>query len=113
MYEPEFREVLYDGQLADVYPEFAEILALNTSGLGGGTDISVLILQGTADTVITPPSQRAFMDQLCTLGNAVNLFEYEAATHADIRWRSYADVLSWMADTVQGSAPRSDCPLPE
>ncbi|MGC9395368.1 MAG: lipase family protein [Anaerolineae bacterium] len=113
MYVPEFREVLYDDQLADVYPEFAEKLNANTAGLGGGTDIPVLILQGTADTVITPPSQRAFMDELCALGNAVTWIEYEAATHADIRWRSYADALSWMGNTVQGSAPRSDCPLSE
>ncbi|MBN2393700.1 MAG: hypothetical protein JXR84_23410, partial [Anaerolineae bacterium] len=113
MYEPEFREVLYDGRLAAVYPEFAEKLAANTAGLGGGTDIPVLILQGTADTVITPPSQQAFMDQLCALGNSVTMYEYEAATHADIRWRSYADVLAWMEDTVLGNAPRSDCPLSE
>ena len=113
MYTPEFREVLYDNRLADVYPEFAEQLAANTAGLGGGEDIPVLILQGTADTVITPPSQQAFMDELCALGNAVTLLEYEAASHADIRWRSYADALGWMADTVQGNAPRSDCPLSE
>jgi pimeloyl-ACP methyl ester carboxylesterase len=113
MYEPEFREVLYDGQLAAVYPEFAEKLTANTAGLAGGTDIPVLILQGTADTVITPPSQQVFMDQLCALGNSVSLYEYEAATHADIRWRSYADVLAWLGDIVQGSAPRTDCPLQE
>ena len=73
----------------------------------------MLILQGTADTVITPPSQQAFMDQLCALGNSVTMYEYEAATHADIRWRSYADALAWLEDTVQGSAPRSDCPQSE
>lgn len=110
MYVPEFREVLYDGRLAAVYPEFAEQLEANTTGLGGGTDIPVLILQGTADTVITPPSQQAFMDQLCALGNSVTLIEYKAATHADIRWRSYADVLAWIQDAAQGGAPRSDCP---
>jgi pimeloyl-ACP methyl ester carboxylesterase len=113
MYVPEFREVLYDGRLAVVYPEFAEQLEANTAGLGGSTDIPVLILQGTADTVITPPSQQAFMDQLCALGNSVTLIEYEAATHADIRWRSYADVLAWIQDAAQEGAPRSDCPEPE
>jgi len=113
MYVPEFREVLYDGRLADVYPEFAEQLAANTAGLGGGADIPVLILQGTADTVITPPSQQAFMDELCALGNSVTLIDYAGATHADTRWRSYADALAWLEDTVQGGAPRSDCPLSE
>ncbi|MCU0520649.1 MAG: lipase family protein [Anaerolineae bacterium] len=113
MYEPEFREALYDGRLAEIYPEFAEKLVENTAGLGGGTDIPVLILQGTADTVITPPSQRDFRDQLCALGNSVSLIEYEAATHADTRWRSYRDVLAWMEDAVEGDAPRSDCPPAE
>ena len=113
MYAPEFREVLYDGRLADVYPEFAEQLTVNTAGLGSGADIPVLILQGTADTVITPPSQQAFMDELCALGNSVTLIQYEGATHADTRWRSYADALAWLEDAVQGSAPRSDCPLSE
>jgi pimeloyl-ACP methyl ester carboxylesterase len=113
MYVDEFREVLYEGRLAAVYPEFAEKLDANASGLAGGTDIPVLILQGTADTVITPPSQRAFMDQLCARGHSVTWIEYEAASHADTRWRSYDDALAWMADAVQGSVPSSDCPSPE
>jgi pimeloyl-ACP methyl ester carboxylesterase len=113
MYEPEFREVLYDGRLAAVYPEFAEQLAANTAGLAGGTDIPVLILQGTADTVITPPSQRDFRDQLCALGHSVTWMEYEAASHADTRWRSYDDVLDWMDSAVQGRVPPSDCPPTE
>jgi len=113
MYDSEFREVLYDGRLAEVYPQFAEKLDANAAGLGGGTDISVLILQGTADTVITPPSQRAFVDQLCSLGNSVTMIEYEAASHADIRWRSYSDALAWMGDAAQGVALPSDCPASE
>jgi len=109
MYDDEFREVLYDGRLAEVYPEFAEKLDANAAGLGGGTDIAVLILQGTADTVITPPSQRAFVDQLCGLGNSVTMFEYEAASHADVRWRGRSDALAWMADAAQGAELPSDC----
>jgi acetyl esterase/lipase len=113
MYADDFREALDDGRLADVYPEFAKLLEANTAGFGGGTDIPVLILQGTADTVITPPSQQAFMDQLCALGNSVTWFEYRGATHADTRWRSYDDALAWMEAVVQGGAPGSDCPPPE
>ncbi len=109
MYDAEFREVLYGGQLADVYPEFAEKLAENTAGLDGGIEIPVLLVQGTADTVITPPSQREFRDELCALGHSVTWLEYNAATHADTRWRGYRDVLAWMADAVQGGTPRSDC----
>jgi hypothetical protein len=113
MYDPEFRQVLYDGQLAAVYPEFAEKLAVNTVGFGDDTDISVLFLQGTADTVITLPSQQAFMNKLCELGNSVTWSVYGGATHADIRWRSYNDVLAWMEDIAQGNVPSSDCPSSE
>ncbi len=110
MYQPEFREVLDEGRLAAVYPEFSEKLAENTAGRAGDTDIPVLILQGTADTVITPPSQRDFRDRLCALGNSVTWIEYEAASHADTRWRSYDDALDWMDRAVQGRVLRSDCP---
>lgn len=113
MYVPEFRQVLYDGQLAEAFPLFAQKLAENTTGLGGGTHIPVLILQGTADTVITPPSQKKFMEQLCALGNSVTWYEYEAVAHVEIRWNSYRDVLAWMKGIVDGGAPRSDCPASE
>jgi hypothetical protein len=113
MYVPEFREVLYDGRLADVYPAFAEQLAANTAGLGEGTDIAVLILQGTADTVITPPSQRRFIDQLCALGNSVTWFEYSAVSHATTRRAGFESALAWMDDAVEGTPPSSDCPPPD
>jgi acetyl esterase/lipase len=113
MYLPGFREVLYNDRLDSAFPEFAERLAENTAGLAGGAEIPVLILQGTADTVITPPSQRRFVDQLCALGNPVTLFEYEAVSHGQTRWTSFENALAWMGDAVEGKAPRSDCPSPE
>lgn len=113
MYVSEFRQALYGGQLAEAFPLFAEKLAENTAGLGGGTHIPVLILQGTADTVITPPSQKKFMDQLCALGSSVTWYEYEAVAHGEIRWNSFYDVLAWMEGIVEGNAPRSDCPAAE
>jgi pimeloyl-ACP methyl ester carboxylesterase len=109
MYTPEFYQVLYDGRLAEVYPQFAEALAENASGLLGGEHIPVLILQGTADTVITPPSQRAFMEQLCAMGGSVTWLEYEAVSHVQTRWNSYRDVLAWMENIVEGGEPPSDC----
>jgi pimeloyl-ACP methyl ester carboxylesterase len=109
MYLPEFRQVLYEGQLESVFPRFAERLAENAAGLSGGAHIPVLILQGTADTVITPPSQQQFRDQLCALGNSVTWLEYEAVAHVEIRWNSFRDVLAWMENMVEGGEPRSDC----
>jgi hypothetical protein len=41
------------------------------------------------------------------------MIEYEAASHADTRWRSSDDVLAWMDDVVRGRELRSDCPSAE
>jgi hypothetical protein len=41
------------------------------------------------------------------------MIEYEAASHADIRWRGYEDALAWMEDAAEGTALPSDCPSSE
>jgi len=107
LYTPTFNEILYGGQLDEEYPLFAEALSANASGLSGGDDIPVLILQGTADTVVTPDSQRGFRDLLCALGDRVSYFEYTAVAHTDIRWSSFGDVLVWM-DKVREGVPLPD-----
>ena len=109
MYLPEFREVLYGDQLDQAFPRFAEALAESNAGLSGGTHIPVLILQGTADTVITPPSQQAFVTQLCDLGNSVTFLEYPAVAHYQIRSTSFSDTVAWMKNIVEGGVPESHC----
>jgi pimeloyl-ACP methyl ester carboxylesterase len=110
MYTTEFRDILYGGQLAEAFPLFADRLAENYAGARGGRHIPVLILQGTADTVVTPPSQEAFMAEICAMGGSVTYLEYPAVPHMSIRWQSFGDTLSWLANIVAGGVPRSDCP---
>ena len=109
MYTPEFRQVLYGDRLDQVYPLFAEKLSANATGLSGGEQIPALILQGTGDTVVTPGSQRAFRNQLCAQGNTVTYLEYPGIPHAQIRWASFSDTLSWMRRIVEGDVPETDC----
>jgi dienelactone hydrolase len=109
MYTPAFRDVLYGDVLDQAFPFFAEKLSTNAAGLSGGSEIPVLILQGTADTVVSPDSQRAFKDQLCAQGNVVTYLEYPAIAHTNIRWNSFRDTLSWMQHIVQGNIPEDDC----
>jgi acetyl esterase/lipase len=109
MYSPEFRDVLYGDKLDQAFPLFAEKLSTNDAGVSGGSRIPVLILQGTADTVVTPDSQRAFKDQLCEQGNNVTYLEYSAVPHVAIRWTSFSDTLSWMQRIVEGDIPETDC----
>ncbi|MBC8444653.1 MAG: hypothetical protein H8D77_00870 [Chloroflexi bacterium] len=109
MYSPEFREILYGDRLDQVFPLFAEKLSANYAGVSSGSRIPVLILQGTADTVVTPDSQRAFKDQLCEQGGIVTYLEYTAIPHAEIRWTSFSDVLAWMQRIERGELPETDC----
>ena len=109
MYSPGFRIILYGNRLAQEFPMFAEKLQENYAGVSGGAHIPVLILQGTGDTVVTPPSQKKFMSDLCAMGTAVTYMEYPAVPHTEIRWASFSDTLVWMRNIAQGNAPRSDC----
>jgi acetyl esterase/lipase len=109
MYLPEFREVLYGDRLAEVFPRFAEKLSENNAGLLGGWHIPVLILQGTADTIVTPSSQEKFVNQLCDMGNSVTYLEYDVVSHIYIRWNGFQDALAWMDNITNGGVPESHC----
>ena len=109
LYSPAFRNILFNNKLAESFPLFAEKLEANYTGVSGGPRIPVLILQGTGDTVVTPPSQKEFVGQLCALGNSVTYLEYTAVPHVEIRWTSLGDTLLWMQHIAEGGTPESDC----
>jgi len=109
MYSLEFRDILFSDKLRQYYPGFAEALETNSVGLRGGSSIPVLILQGTGDTVVTPDSQRQFVEQLCGKGGSVTYLEYPAVAHVNVRWTSFGDVLSWLQRIRAGDVPQNDC----
>ncbi|MFN2242025.1 MAG: lipase family protein [Anaerolineae bacterium] len=109
MYTPVFRMALESGRLDEAFPLLTARLAENDTGLKGGTDIPVLILQGTGDTVVTPDSQRAFKDQLCQQGATVTYVEYPAVSHPEIRTVSFGDTLWWMQRVAEGVVPETHC----
>lgn len=109
MYLPEFRDVLDGNRLSAAFPLFAAKLKANYTGVSGGRQIPVLILQGTGDTVVTPPSQEKFMGELCAMGTSVTYLRYPAVSHAYIRRESFQDTLSWIQHLVEGGLPESDC----
>src|SRR5262249_2992887 len=93
MYRPEFAEALFAGRLQTVTPAFQAALKANATGLArDGINIPVLILQGTGDQVVTPPSQLKFAAELCQLGNHVNYYNYPAVSHSNVRRASFRDV---------------------
>jgi acetyl esterase/lipase len=110
MYRPEFREALYGDRLPEMAPAFEAAIAENVAGLSpDGTDIPVLILQGTADQIVTPPSQRQFALDLCQLGNHVTFMSYPAVNHPNIRRASFSDTINWIENAAQGDLPESSC----
>jgi dienelactone hydrolase len=109
MYTPRFRLALDNGELDDAFPLLAARLLANNTGLSGGSDIPVLILQGTGDTVVTPDSQRAFKDQLCRQGTPATYVEYPAVSHPEIRTTSFGDTLWWMQRVAEGALVETHC----
>jgi pimeloyl-ACP methyl ester carboxylesterase len=110
MYRPEFLEALFAGSLQARVPAFRAALEANASGLSpDGVEIPVLILQGTADQVVTPPSQLEFAAKLCQLGNPVTYFSYPAVSHPNIRRVSFRDTINWITSVANGDLPESSC----
>jgi hypothetical protein len=110
MYRPEFSDALFAGRLQTVVPAFKARLDSNASGLSPtGVDIPALILQGTADQIVTPPSQRQFAAELCRLGNHVNYISYPAVDHPNIRQASFRDTINWIQSAAGGDLPVSNC----
>jgi hypothetical protein len=110
MYRPEFREALFAGRLQTVTPAFQAALETNSAGLSpDGVEIPALILQGTADQIVTPPSQMQFAVSLCQLGNHVTYLSYPAVDHPNIRRVSFRDTVNWIESVAAGDLPESSC----
>lgn len=110
MYQPRFMEALFTNRLQTVTPAFKAALESNKAGLSrDGATTPVLILQGTADQVVTPPSQIQFAAQLCRLGNHVTYRSYPAIDHSDIRLASFRDTINWIEGVATGELPESNC----
>lgn len=110
MYRPEFMEALQTNSLQARLPAFNTALEANSAGLSpDGIEILVLILQGTADQVVTPPSQRQFAIELCQLGNHVTYISYPAVSHPNIRRVSFSDTVNWIESVANGGLPELSC----
>lgn len=110
MYRPEFVEALFTDHLQTVIPAFKAALKTNAAGLSrDGVDIPALILQGTADQIVTPPSQMQFATSLCELGNYVTYVSYPAVDHSNIRLASFRDTINWIESVANGDLPESNC----
>lgn len=108
IYTPEFRSALMNNTLDAEYPEFKKVLDENNSGLKDGK-IPALILQGSADPIVTVKSQKEFMEKLCTTDTPLRYIEYPGVHHYQTRQVSIRDTLAWMSSVADGTVPPSDC----
>lgn len=78
---------------------WATILATNTPG-SANIDAPVLIAQGAQDPLVVPEVQRAFVDDWCARGQAIEYRLLDGVGHLDAGRASASLVSRWAADRV-------------
>lgn len=69
----------------------------------------VLVLQGTADTVVNPNGSTQYVQQACRYRQPVQYSRYKNATHQTIPFVGQHEYLSWIADRFAGEPAPSSC----
>ncbi|OEJ60029.1 hypothetical protein BGM19_20585 [Streptomyces agglomeratus] len=80
----------------------------NTPG-HAATVAPVLVMQGTADTVINPNSTTQYVKRACRFGQPVQYSKYRGATHQTIPVVAEKQYLNWIADRFAGRPAPSTC----
>ncbi|QMU76659.1 hypothetical protein GXW83_13795 [Streptacidiphilus sp. PB12-B1b] len=80
----------------------------NTAGYAT-TVAPVLVMQGTADTVINPHSTTQYVKRACTFRQPVEYTTYKGATHNTIPFTAQQEYVSWIAERFAGRAAPSNC----
>ena len=101
------RSVLRDGR-AD--PALARRVAQNVPT--GQIQVPVLIAQGLLDSMVLPPAQRSYVEQLCSTGSTVDYRTYAGLDHVGLvadGSPALDDLISWTQDRFDGKPAPSDC----
>lgn len=83
----------------------------NTAGYSA-PKVPVLVMQGTADTVVNPNGTTQYIARACGFGQPVEYTMYEGATHQTIPNDSKSEYLAWFADRFNGAPAPSNCAPP-
>ena len=109
LYTPQFRNALYNNQLATEFPEFKAKLDLNYSGREVNPSTPAIILHGAADPIVQLRTVNRFVTSMCQEDKSVTYRLYTGIDHFQIRQYSLVDTLAWMQDIQDGNTPASDC----
>ena len=92
-------------------PEWRDALEANTPGAPAspGSIAPILILQGTADTIITVDSSQLVADRYCGAGVPAELRILEGDDHISVLVDHLAEIEEWISQRLAGS-PSEGCP---
>ncbi|QMU68054.1 lipase family protein [Streptacidiphilus sp. P02-A3a] len=69
----------------------------------------VLVMQGTADTVINPHSTAQYVRRACTFSQPVEYTTYQGATHNTVPFDAQKQYVPWIAARFAGKQAPSNC----
>lgn len=69
----------------------------------------ILVMQGTADTVVNPNATTQYYERVCAYGEPVQYSLYTDATHQTIPKDASAEYMSWFADRFDGVEAPTTC----
>ena len=88
---------------------WAQALKTNAPGYAGTHD-PVLVMQGTADTVINPNATAQYVTRACGFSQPVQYTQYPNQTHQTIRSAAQHQYVRWIADRFAGKCAPTNCP---
>jgi alpha-beta hydrolase superfamily lysophospholipase len=80
----------------------------NTDGLQT-TVAPVLVMQGTADTVVNPNGTTQYVQRACTFAQPVQYSTYQGQNHQTIPFAAQSQYVRWIADRFAGKKAPSNC----
>jgi alpha-beta hydrolase superfamily lysophospholipase len=83
---------------------------LDENTAGNETTVApLLIMQGTADTVVNPNGSTQYVQRACKFKQPVNYAVYQGATHQTVPFVSQDRYVRWIADRFAGRPAASSC----
>jgi alpha-beta hydrolase superfamily lysophospholipase len=89
---------------------WAQALKTNTPGYASTHD-PVLVMQGTADTVINPNATAQYVARACRFKQPVLYTTYPNQTHQTIPSAAQHQYVRWIADRFAGNRAPTNCPV--
>jgi pimeloyl-ACP methyl ester carboxylesterase len=81
----------------------------------GLIDVPLLVIQGAADELVLPDTQRRFMARRCAAGQQLEYRSYPQQDHLAVVAAgspSVGDLVRWTQDRLDGKPPARQCPNP-